>query len=234
MAGRRHLDTYVARSHLPRIRAAEIRDQSTRAGSQRAPHTTRLVEARWPGHGARSDEVEHLTDRYSERPNHDPGENRLTAALTGVLQVHPSLARALMKHIVPHLVLEEDPAVKTQTTIRLTDGRHAFLDMEITASTPEPTNVWKEVKRTSGESGSDQFEKYQQTLAEKKGQRVMLILAPSHMRTHLGQLPPAHEWRPDADVCPHWISWEDVYEALAALPTSTQPILGRRGRSEIF
>jgi hypothetical protein len=165
-----------------------------------------------------------LVTRYSERPRRDPGENRLTAVFTAVLQARPSLARALLTCLLPRLVLNEDPAVDTQTTIRLADGRHAFLDMRIAASTPVPTTIWVEVKRTSGESGADQFEKYQRALELEAGQRVLRILAPSWMRAHLGALPRAGDWRPSVGASPHWLSWEEVYSALAGLGTdATHP-----------
>jgi hypothetical protein len=158
-----------------------------------------------------------LVTRYSERPHRDPGENRLTAVFTAVLQERPSLARSLLASLLSRLVLHEDPTVETQTTVRLADGRHAFLDMEIATSHPVPTTVWVEVKRTSGESGPDQFEKYRQALDLKTGQRVLLVLAPSSMRAHFGTLPLADEWRPNAVVAAHWVSWEEVYSALARL-----------------
>lgn len=158
-----------------------------------------------------------LVTRYSERPRRDPGENRLTAVLAAVLQERPSLARRLVTSLLPQLALDENPAVNTQTTIRLADGRHAFLDMEITAQGPPPTTVWIEVKRTSGESGIGQFEKYRRALALKGGRRALLILSPVNMRAHLGALPPAREWCADAPVVARWVSWEEAYSALAEL-----------------
>lgn len=158
-----------------------------------------------------------LVTRYSQRPHHDPGENRLTAVLTATLQQRPSLARDLLNRLLPQLTMKEEPRVETQTTARLADGGHAFLDMEITTEGPPRTIIWVEVKLTSGESGPDQFEKCQATLAGKSNQSVLIILAPTSMRADLGGLSSAREWRPNRAVSPHWISWEDLYEALQEL-----------------
>lgn len=153
-----------------------------------------------------------LITRYSQRPARDPGENRLTAIVTAVMQQQPDLASAVLREFVPALSDLPTLETETQVPVRLANGRYGFVDLVLRG---DELTVWVEVKRTSGRSGPDQFDKYAATLQEyPSGRRALLVLAPAQMRTQLGTLKPAKSWASESPVEALWVSLEDLHKAL--------------------
>ena len=166
-----------------------------------------------------SGETIRLLTQHFVRPMHDPGENRLTAALVALLSQSDVLARRVLKAWVPKASDGGPIKVCMHRAVGSPGGHHVgWVDLEIlTGDRLRPSViVWIEVKLGSRLSGPNQLAKYLAGLraAYPGARKLVVLLAPAHRRSAFNLMPLSSVIDPRPDEA-YFVSLQDLYGEIA-------------------